>query len=270
MASVPDPAQLLDLAISVARRAADLARTMRSTGVAAVATKTSSTDVVTAADQAVERQIFEALRRARPDDAVIGEETGASPDAEAAAVRWIVDPIDGTVNYLYGIPWYAVSVAAEVDGQVVAGVVCNAATGAVWTAVHGQGAYTEGRRLAGSTVTELGQALVGTGFGYEPGRRAHQARVLATLLPRVRDVRRMGAAALDLCLAAAGAFDAYYEKGLNPWDYAAGGLIATEAGLRVTGLAGAPPGNQFVLAAPPGIYDQLHAELVTLDAAGGP
>src|SRR5437870_4277409 len=162
MAGVPDPAQLLDLAISVARPAAQLARTMRAAGVAAIATKTSSTDVVTAADKAVERQIIEALHRARPHDAVIGEETGASPDADAATVRWIVDPIDGTVNYLYGIPWYAVSVAAQVDDLVVAGVVCNAATGDVWTAVRGQGAYTEGRRLAGSPVTELGQALVAT------------------------------------------------------------------------------------------------------------
>jgi myo-inositol-1(or 4)-monophosphatase len=174
------------------------------------------------------------------------------------------------VNYLYGLPLYAVSLAAEVDGVVVAGVVRNAASGEEWTAVLGRGAYRDGRRLTGSRVTDLGQALLGTGFAYDPARRAHQAAVLAALLPRVRDVRRMGAAALDLCLTAEGALDVYYEKGLHVWDHAAGGLVAAEAGLRVTGLAGAPPGPDLVIAAPPALYDQLHERLVALDAAGGP
>jgi myo-inositol-1(or 4)-monophosphatase len=256
--------------MSVVRPAARLAREMRAAGVATVATKTSPTDVVTAADNAVEQLIINALRDARPDDAVIGEETGASADLADAAVRWIVDPIDGTVNYLYGIPHYAVSVAAQVSSTVVAGVVCNAATGDEWTAVRGAGSYHGSRRLACSAVTELGQTLIGTGFGYEQERRAYQAGVMAALLPRVRDVRRMGTAALDLCLTAEGAFDAYFEKGLHIWDYAAGALIAEEAGVQVTGLAGAAPGLQFLLAAPPGIYQQLHDELVALDAAGGP
>jgi myo-inositol-1(or 4)-monophosphatase len=185
-------------------------------------------------------------------------------------VRWILDPIDGTVNYLYGLPWYAVSLAAEVDGAVVAGVVREAARGGEWYAVRGGGAYRDGRRLAGSRVTELGQALLATGFGYDAARRAHQARVVAALLPEVRDVRRFGAAAIDLCLAAEGAVDVYFEKGLNAWDHAAGGLIALEAGLRVTGLAGAPPGLDMVLAAPPALYPVVHDRLVALDAAGGP
>jgi myo-inositol-1(or 4)-monophosphatase len=124
--------------------------------------------------------------------------------------------------------------------------------------------------LTGSRVTDLGQALVATGFGYDSRRRAHQARVLAELLGQVRDIRRLGAASIDLCLAAEGAVDAYYEKGLNLWDHAAGGLVAEEAGLRVTGLAGAPAGPDLVLAAPPALYQPLHDRLVELDAAGGP
>ena len=211
--------------------------------------------------------MIDALRSYRPDDAVLGEESGGDG---GGPVRWILDPIDGTVNYLYDLPVYAVSLAAEVDGTVVAGVVRNAATGREWTAVRGGGAYRDGRRLTGSTVTDLAQALLATGFGYDPARRAYQARVLAELLPRVRDVRRFGAAALDLCLAAEGAVDVYYEKGLNLWDHAAGGLVAAEAGLRVTGLAGAPPGPDLVLAAPPALYDALHDRLVALDATGGP
>jgi myo-inositol-1(or 4)-monophosphatase len=239
-----------------------------------VDTKTTPTDVVTAADKAVEHQVVEALRHLRPEDSVLGEETGASGAGGAAgavgAVRWILDPIDGTVNYLYGLPQYAVSLAAEVDGEVVAAVVRNPATGAEWTATRGGGAWRDGRRLACSTVTDLGQSLVGTGFGYDPARRAQQARVLAAVLPRVRDIRRFGAASLDLCLTAEGALDAYYERGLSAWDHAAGGLIAAETGVSVTGLHGGPPGPEFVLAAPPGIHTALHDLLASVDAATGP
>jgi myo-inositol-1(or 4)-monophosphatase len=185
------------------------------------------------------------------------------------AVRWVLDPIDGTVNYLYGLPQYAVSLAAEVDGAVVAGVVINAATGAEWTATRGGGAWHEGRRLTPSVRTTLDQALVGTGFGYDAKRRAHQGAVVAQLITRVRDIRRFGAAALDLCAVAEGTLDAYYEKGLNPWDHAAGGLIATEAGATVAGLNGAPPGLGMVVAAPPALFGPLHDLLVELDAAGG-
>jgi myo-inositol-1(or 4)-monophosphatase len=272
--TAPEPEKLLALGVEVARQAGATARRMRGDGVTGIHTKSSETDVVTAADRAVERQVVAALRAARPTDTMLGEEygtAGASSSFEPGrgAVRWIIDPIDGTVNYLYGLPVYAVSLAAEVDGVVVAGVVLNAATGEEWTAVRGGGAYRDGRRLAGSTATELSQALVATGFGYEAARRAHQAAVLARLLPRVRDIRRIGAASIDLCLAAEGLVDAYYEKGLNAWDQAAGGLVAAEAGLRVTGLAGAPPGPALVLAAPPALYDELHDLLVELDAAGG-
>ncbi|MGW0433164.1 inositol monophosphatase family protein [Micromonospora sp. NPDC003197] len=270
----PTPAELLEVALGVARDAADTARSMRAEGVSGVTTKSTKTDVVTAADRAVERQVVAALRAARPQDTVLGEEYGDSggSDQPAApgAVRWIVDPIDGTVNYLYGLPQYAISLAAEIDGVVVAGVVRNAATGAEWTATRGGGAFRAGQRLRCSTETDLGQALIATGFGYDAGRRAHQAAVLARLIPQVRDIRRFGAAALDLCLAAEGAVDAYYEKGLAAWDLAAGGLIAAEAGLQVAGLAGAPPGPALVIAAPPALFEPLHDRLAELDAAGGP
>lgn len=266
-----DPKELLAVAVTIARSAADLARTLRAQGIGEVSTKSTPTDVVTAADKAVENHVIEVLHQSRPDDAVLGEETGQTGGKVASsAVRWILDPIDGTVNYLYGLPQYAVSLAAEVGGTVVAGVVHNPATGDEWTATLGGGAWRGGRRLTGSGVTELGQTLVGTGFGYDPARRAHQAAVLAGLLPRIRDIRRIGVASIDLCLAAEGALDAVYEKGLNPWDYAAGGLVASEAGLLVTGLAGAPAGPGFLMAAPPAVHGFLHDELVALDAAGGP
>jgi myo-inositol-1(or 4)-monophosphatase len=275
---VADPTTLLALALEVAREAADLARRRRAEDIGAIGTKTTATDLVTATDQAVERLIVARLRASRPDDLVLGEEYGPSlaeeyAGAEASAdgrVRWVLDPIDGTVNFVYGLPHYAVSIAAEVDGVAVAGVVRNAASGEEWTAIRGGGAFRDGHRLAGSEVTQLSQALVATGFGYDSARRAHQATVIGQVLPRVRDIRRFGAAALDLCAAAEGRVDAFFEKGLGPWDNAAGGLIAAEAGLRVTGLAGRAPSPDMVLAAPPGIYQELHDLLVSLDADGGP
>jgi myo-inositol-1(or 4)-monophosphatase len=300
--------ELVTLASEVARRAGETARQMRSQGVGRVDTKSTATDVVTAADKAVERQIVADLRAARPHDAVLGEEYGPSggeppeyppgaesgpvrwivdpidgttdypsgggpleylPGAESGPVRWIVDPIDGTVNYLYGLAHYAVSIAAEVGGRIVAGVVHNAATGDQWTATAGGGAWRQGRRLAASVQTDLGQALVGTGFGYDARRRKHQAAVLAGVLPRVRDIRRFGSAALDLAAAAEGTLDAFYEKGLQAWDLAAGGLIAREAGLLVTGLRGREAGPDMVLAAPPALHAPLHDLLAELDADGG-
>ncbi|GAA4591481.1 myo-inositol-1(or 4)-monophosphatase [Actinoplanes octamycinicus] len=263
------PGELLDIAVRVAREAAATARRMRDEAIGDVQTKSTDTDVVTAADKAVERQVVEALRAARPGDGVLGEEYGDTAAAEPGAVRWILDPIDGTVNYLYGLPQYAVSLAAEVDGEVLAGVVVNAATGDEWTATRGGGAWRAGRRLSCSTETVLGQALIGTGFGYDPRRRAHQGRVFAEMITRVRDIRRFGAASLDLCLAAEGQLDAFFEKGLNPWDHAAGGLIAAEAGMVVSGLNGAPAGPDMVLLAPPALFPALHDLLVELDAAGG-
>jgi myo-inositol-1(or 4)-monophosphatase len=264
------PGDLLALAVRVSREAAATARRMRAEAITDVETKSTDTDVVTAADRAVERQVIEALRAARPGDGVLGEEYGDSAPSDHGAVRWVLDPIDGTVNYLYGLPQYAVSLAAEVDGEAVAGVVINAATGDEWTATRGGGAWRGDRRLHPSVRTRLDQSLVGTGFGYDAKRRAHQGAVVAELITRVRDIRRFGAAALDLCAVAEGTLDAYFEKGLNPWDHAAGGLIATEAGAVVSGLRGAPPGLDMVVAAPPAIFGPLHDLLVDLDADSGP
>jgi myo-inositol-1(or 4)-monophosphatase len=266
---VAEPEELLAVAVAVVREAAELAAARRRDGIGEVGTKSTATDLVTAADRAVERLIGELLHARRPDDQVLGEEFGGSA-ADPDRVLWVVDPIDGTVNYVYGLPHYAVSIAAEIGGQAMAGVVCNAATGEEWTAIRGGGAWREGRRLTCSSETDLSQALIATGFGYDAARRAHQAAVLPRLLPRVRDLRRFGVASLDLCFAAEGRVDAYFEKGLSAWDHAAGGLVAVESGLRVTGLRGDPPGPAMVLAAPPALYPELHALLVELDADGGP
>jgi myo-inositol-1(or 4)-monophosphatase len=224
--------------------------------------------VITAADIAVEHLVVEALAAARPDDSMLAEEGGET--VGTSAVRWILDPIDGTVNYLYGLPHYSVSLAVQLRGEIVAGVVHNPVTGEEWTAVRGGGAFKNGNPIQCSTVTQLGQTLLASGFGYAMERRAYQARVLAGLMPIVRDLRRIGAASIDLCFAAEGRVDACFEKGLSLWDYAAGGLIAAEAGLVVSGLRGIPPGPNMLLAAPSGIYDRLHAVLVELDADGGP
>jgi myo-inositol-1(or 4)-monophosphatase len=261
-----DLQQLLELAIDLTGQAGTLVRDTRERAITEVDTKSSSTDVVTAADKAAERLVVDGLLAARPGDAILGEESGdhAGTDAGAGTVRWILDPIDGTVNYLYGIPQYAVSLAAQIDGEMVVGVVRNPVSGEVYTAIRGAGAYRDGIRLTGPGRTELAQALVATGFAYDRQRRARQAQVVAGLLPLARDIRRFGAAALDLCAVAEGRVDAYYERGIQPWDHAAGGLIATEAGVRVAGLHGAPAGRELVLAAAPALFDTLHDTLVEL------
>jgi myo-inositol-1(or 4)-monophosphatase len=262
------PEDLLSLAVDVVRRAADLVATARTEALGQVSTKSSPTDPVTAADRAAERLAVDALLAVRPEDGVLGEEGGERRGS--SGVRWVLDPIDGTVNYLYGIPAYAVSLAAQVDGRTVAGVVRNVATGEEWTAVAGAGAYRAGTRLQGSACARLDDALVGTGFGYAAERRRQQARVLVDVLPAVRDIRRVGSAALDLCAAAEGRLDAYFEQGLAPWDLAAGELVATEAGLLVTGLRGRPAAEPMTLAAPPALHGPLHDLLAALDADDSP
>lgn len=259
MTSTLDYARLLALAVDTAREAGDLVARGRASAGDRVDVKSSSVDVVTAVDTASERLIVDRLLGARPDDAVLGEE-GASHRG-TSGVRWIVDPIDGTVNFLYDLPAYAVSIAAEVDGVVRAGAVLNVATSDLFTATTGGGAWLstpsrpEPVRLRGSSPVSLEQTLVGTGFGYQQEQRRAQGAVVAALLPQVRDIRRMGSAALDLCAAAAGRIDAYYELHLNPWDHAAGGLVAAEAGLVVTGLPGTPFAEPMGIAAAPTIAD---------------
>ncbi|MCM3923120.1 inositol monophosphatase [Frankia sp. AiPs1] len=255
MSDLPDPDILLDVALTIAREAGALLARGREGAVAAETTKSSPTDVVTALDRASEALVARRLGELRPGDGLLGEE--GSDSAGSTGVRWIVDPLDGTVNFLYRLPNWAVSIAAEVDGEVVAGVVHAPAMGTTYTAVRGGGAFRDGTALTGSTVTTLAGALVATGFGYLESRRAAQAAVLTRVVPRVRDIRRMGAASLDLCAAAGGIVDAYYERGLKPWDHAAGGLVAAEAGLRVGGLHGRPASEDLTVAAPPALFGPL-------------
>ncbi|WP_131769955.1 inositol monophosphatase family protein [Candidatus Protofrankia datiscae] len=252
----PPPRDLLALALDVAREAGDLLLRGRTGDVVTESTKSSPTDVVTALDRASEELVAGRLREVRPGDGLLGEE--GADDPGTSGVRWIVDPLDGTVNFLYNLPNWAVSIAAEVDGQVVAGVVHAPALGVTYTAALGDGSACNGVPLAGSAATDLAHALVATGFGYTVERRIAQVTVLTRVVPRVRDIRRMGAASLDLGAAAAGLVDAYYERGLHPWDHAAGALVATEAGLRVGGLHGRPISNDLAIAAPPALFDELH------------
>lgn len=193
-----------------------------------VDSKSSGSDLVTDVDRAAEALILRRILAARPDDAVVGEE-GTAHDG-SSGVRWIVDPIDGTTNFVFGHPGFGVSIAAEVDGTVVAGAVADAVHRQVFHASLGGGASVDGRAIRVRPTTELSRALVATGFSYLPDRRRRQAEALMTLLPRIADIRRMGSAAIDLCGVALGRVDAYYELALNEWDLAAGALIAAEAG----------------------------------------
>jgi myo-inositol-1(or 4)-monophosphatase len=229
-----------------------------------VTTKSSPTDVVTVMDRAAERVILDGLSAARPRDAVVSEESAAT--AGETGVRWLVDPLDGTVNYLYGLPQYAVSIAAEVDGELACGVVLDVARRVEYTATRGGGAARDGVPIRCSGETDPAQSLVATGFNYEVALRTVQAREMASILPQVRDIRRMGSAALDLCAVASGGVDAFFEAGMYPWDWAAGALIAREAGARVDGLNGQPPGRHTTLAANPVLFDLLHHVLVASSA----
>lgn len=259
---MPSPAELLDIALTIAHQAGDLARQRRAEGVEVAASKSSLSDIVTRADREVENFIRDAISAARPSDGFYGEESGG--EAGSSGLTWVVDPIDGTVNYFYDIPAYAVSIAV-VEGdpdpltwRAVAGAVVNPAGGETFTASAGGGAELNGSRLRVKQDTDLGLALVGTGFGYDASMRERQARIVAELIGRVRDVRRFGAASLDLCGVAAGRLDAYFERGLNPWDHAAGALIAREAGATVGGFGGAPADGDLLVAAEPGLYAQLN------------
>ena len=281
----PDPGELLALAVAVAREAGDLLAD-RHGRPEIVGTKTSPTDVVTEMDQAAERLIRARISAERPDDAILGEEGGQT--GGDTPVRWIVDPLDGTVNYLYGLPDWAVSIAAEVGGQVVAGTVCVPRRDALYGAVAGGGAWlaalsgslpsfsgksheshdvpADRRPLACTADIPLSRALIATGFGYERGRRVVQGQVLSAVLPRVRDIRRNGACSVDLCSVAAGNVDGYFERGVQYWDIAAGTLIAREAGAVVGGLAGKPAGPSMTIGAGQALFAELHDLLLGLDA----
>jgi myo-inositol-1(or 4)-monophosphatase len=274
------PGQLRAVAETLAAEAAAFVRRRRAEvfgadagtdGDAAVQSKTTPTDPVTVVDTETERLLRDRLAQLRSGDAVLGEEIGGPTATAAGAVTWVLDPIDGTVNFVYGIPSYSVSVAAQVDGVSVAGAVADVVGGRLYSAATGLGAHVtdaDGTRpLRCSAVDDLSLALVGTGFAYSTRRRTVQAELVAKILPVVRDVRRIGSAALDLCMVAAGRLDAYYEHGLHVWDAAAGALIAAEAGARVMlPDPGDPDRNAaLVLAAGPGIADQLLGALAQFD-----
>lgn len=256
--------ELLAVAVRVAGEAAELARTTREAAIRDVDTKSSETDVVTEGDRASERLVRRRLAELRPGEPVLGEEEGGGAAVEPGEVCWVVDPIDGTVNYLYGYPWYAVSLAARVDGASVAGAVVEPDSGRCWTAARGHGAALDGVPLRVSRTSRLDLALVATGFGYRADRRRRQAAGVARLVGRIRDIRRAGSAALDLCAVAAGWIDGYFENGLSTWDWAAGALIAEEAGARVRlpGRSGDGFGPDLLMAATPGVADELRTAMI--------
>ncbi|MGH3506843.1 MAG: inositol monophosphatase family protein, partial [Nocardioidaceae bacterium] len=255
-----DPAALAALAEETARAAGRLVVEGRQGAVEVADTKSSPTDVVTAVDLASEQLIRSRILDARPDDGFVGEE--GDDIASSSGVTWVADPIDGTVNFLYDIPQYAVSIAARVEDEVVVGVVHDPVSGETHTAIRGEGAWRDGRPIRVSRCEEVARALVATGFGYQAEDRRRQAAETGLLLPRVRDIRRFGAASLDLAAVGSGRVDAYVERGLKPWDLAAGGLVAEEAGARVAGLGGRPAGELLVVAAPAPLFDAFEALLL--------
>lgn len=265
MSPATSNAGLAAFTLDVAREAAALVRERRRGDVAVAATKSSEVDVVTEADRATEALIRSRITAAYPDDAILGEEGDDVPGTSGR--RWVVDPIDGTVNFLYGIPQYAVSIAVERDGVVVAGVVVNAATGTEYVAhladeaAHGGGPAVvtrDGEPITVAAPAPLRLRLLATGFNYDAGLRRRQAAALVELITEVRDIRRLGACSLDLCHVAEGTLDGYFEEGVNLWDHAAGGLVARLAGARVEmhpGVGGRP----MVVCGPAHGFDELLA-----------
>ena len=252
------------LAADIAREAGDLARRRRAEGLSLAATKSTLADIVTEADREVERLIRDRVRQERPGDGFLGEETGA--EAGASGYTWVVDPIDGTGNDAYGIPTYSVSVGVVEGGPHperwggVASAVCAPMLGELFTAVRGEGAWLDGRRLAVTTETPAG-ALLGTGFGYDPATHDGDLATVRRVMTIARDLRRMGSAAIDLAYVAAGRLDGFFERGLNPWDFTAGALLVHEAGGEVSRLDVDAPRPMLVAGGP-----ELHARLRELVA----
>ncbi|OIJ34133.1 MULTISPECIES: inositol monophosphatase family protein [unclassified Microbacterium] len=254
-----DVLELRALAAEIAEEAGALARARRREGVRLAATKSTLADIVTEADREVEALIRERLRAARPADGFLGEESGAA--AGDSGITWVVDPIDGTVNYAYGIPAYNVSIAAvsgpaEPDAwEALAAAVHAPAVGETFTAARGHGAWSDGVRLAVTEATDAG-ALLATGFGYDPATHDGDLATVRRVMPIARDLRRMGSAALDLAYVAAGRLDGYFERGLKPWDHAAGALLVQEAGGRVSRIDRESP-RPFLIAGGVTLHDRL-------------
>ncbi len=258
---------LLDLAVATAREAGELIASMRSRGVDVAGTKSSTVDVVTEADRACEELILGRLLGARPDDGFLGEE--GDDVASTSGVTWVVDPIDGTVNYLYGLPQYAVSIAAMQEGEIVVGVVRSPLPDVEYAATLGGGATLNGVPVRVRQSPPLDQVLAATGFSYEATVRQRQGQAVARMLPQVRDIRRHGSCALDVCAVASGHCDAYVEEGVHLWDYAAAGLVAAEAGATFevwTTLAG----KELAVCAPAAGWDDFSALVRSCGFLGDP
>jgi myo-inositol-1(or 4)-monophosphatase len=255
MPAVADQTELLALAERAARTAGDLLLERLVAPTTGLAYKSSATDPVSDADRDAEAEIRGILRAARPEDALLGEEGTAS--AGQSGLRWVIDPLDGTVNFLYGQPTFAVSIACEDDHGPLVAVVHHPAFGETFSARRGGGATLDGVALAVRQPESLARALVATGFSYEPARRVLQGALVARIVPLVRDVRRAGSAAIDLAWVAAGRLDGYFEHGLNAWDWAGGALLVTESGgkvARVPAGGGLPDG---LVAGAPDLVDSL-------------
>ncbi len=247
--------ELRTIAEQLARAAGDMALAGRRSGDVTATTKSSPTDMVTQYDKASEDMITVGLRELRPDDGIVGEE-GASRDG-TSGITWHIDPIDGTSNFYFDIPMWAVSIGAVDESGPIAGAVYVPALGDMFTAARGEGATLNGGRIAVRENTLLSDALVCTGFSYHVSEREVHAQRVATMVGQIRDIRRFGAAAIDLCFVACGRLDAYFEEHLNSWDLIAGQVIATEAGAVVTNFSGDTVTPQQVLASQPGVQKAL-------------
>ena len=247
--------ELVRLASDLARRAGQMALVGRRENSLATETKSSSTDIVTQYDRECERLVVYGLRSARPQDAIVGEE-GARRDG-TSGIEWHIDPIDGTANYFFDLPTWAVSIGAcDAQGPLV-GAVYIPVLDEMFTAARGEGARLNGAPIHHRDVTTLDQTLLATGFGYDPAQRAAHGRVMAGIVGQVRDIRRLGAASVDMCFVACGRLDAYAESGLNTWDVMAAQVIATEAGCVVTDFEGQTPVTKEAVVAAPGIHSAV-------------
>jgi len=246
-------AELLKIADSVARAAGK--HLMNRPASFTFTEKSSAVDFATQMDKQAEEMIVKQLLSYRPDDGIIAEE-GSARESKSG-ITWVIDPLDGTVNYLYGLPGWNVSIAAKDKDGVVVGVVNAPSIDGFWSGVRGGGATYNGVKIKCNDPVELSKALLGTGFAYDLNLRVSQGETMAKLLPRIRDLRRNGAAAVDLCYVAMGALDGYFESSLNEWDHAAGGLIAIEAGAVVSGRGGGAPNTDLVVCAGPALHAQL-------------
>lgn len=249
------PHDLLAIAETLARRAGNMALAGRREGLRTVQTKTTATDMVTEYDRASEALIVAGLRDARPHDSIVGEE--GADHLGTTDISWYIDPIDGTTNFYFDLPNWAVSIGARDGSGPLAGAVYIPALGEMYTAVRGGGSFVNGRRLACRVNSTLADALVCTGFSYSAADRIVQSKRIPHMVGKVRDIRRFGAAAIDLCFVAAGRLDAYFEENLHWWDLVAGQLIATEAGAIVTDYRGGEVDPSNVVASTPGIHDEL-------------